>query len=1051
MNHGSASHDGRMTGLPAETKYTGVWQEKWITRFSDGGYGLNAPQGAATTPVAQPRIMIAGARRPFPGPGPGAAAVPTGFDARRRATVKKWESSDWLPTDTLLMHGGRVYIRAYDRVVCVDGRTGKSVFASPRRVMPQVRPQPPSTAEEVLLFGDRASNTMSIADGVLYYIEEDNTGYMQNSNSFHRNRAGLTAFRPQMATRIVALDARTGKLQWQTEPESDDKGTRRPVRYQSAPVPYGNLLIVPVIDNGAIWLYAHRADKKGELAWKTFLADDPPGGYNPWASTGLAVAGGDAYLVSGGVVFNVDATGGLVRWAARYNRDLDGSARRNPNYGNQQSPTARGWDDDVIIPYGRTLIVAASDRDAVMALDRRTGRTIWDIPRDGATHILGVSGRNLFVAGRSTIRRYDLLGGALARETELEKAITGRGFVAEDALYLPMGNAVMRFHPTTLKRLSAVGVALPITDSEGKFDYNDPLGNLFSDGQRLFGVGMERAYALGAIERAKPDVAGDPLKPGVEPLPVTSLRKESTGDANIDILLDHGVEPTAASLARYLNDLHPSDETKKQIEATIRQLGDDDYAKRRDAQAALLSMPVVPVEAIVAAMEHSPDAEVRDSAARIFAATDGKRARVLFAALSTISKKEIKGLTAPTLAAIPLCTQPYLLESAGRALRATATDADADSLRKAAGEKTAELRIVAAGAMGSALKDKGLADLRTLAKDADERVRIAAARALADLGDRGSMDLFAALLDSDNVYTRGAAARALRAFTGQQIDFVPYDDAEKRKAGVAKWKAWIAADGKTAKLTFPLADTRFQLGRTLIANYRTGQVYEVDASGSQTWSINVQNPWGVLGLSNGHRLVSSYTQRNVVEYDDKGEKVWEQTNLPSAPFSIERLENGNTLIACSNSNRVVEVDAQNKIVWDVTVMGRPTEARRLPNGRTLVALQNGNRIVEVNSEGKEEWKVEGVGAPLSAQRLPNGNTLVAEVSGNRVREFDANGKEVWNLTQMAGRNVQTPYYAERLENGNTMVADATGVREVSAKGDVIWEKLDQGVSRVSRY
>ena len=48
-----------------------------------------------------------------------------------------------------------------------------------------------------------------------------------------------------------------------------------------------------VFDNGALWLYAHRADKKGELAWKSFLADDPPGGYNPWTSTGLAVAGGD--------------------------------------------------------------------------------------------------------------------------------------------------------------------------------------------------------------------------------------------------------------------------------------------------------------------------------------------------------------------------------------------------------------------------------------------------------------------------------------------------------------------------------------------------------------------------------------------------------------------------------------------------------------------------------------------------------------------------------------------------------------------------------------
>ena len=1040
---GSFARDGRMAGLPADTQYTGVWQEKWIARFNDQSFGVGMAQGN-TPPQPMLRRGIGGGNQPQ-------AAVSNTSDGRRRNLARKWETSDWNPTDSLLLHGGRVYFRAYDRVVAVDGRTGKSVFSSPSKVMPQVRPFQTSSAEEVLLFGDRASNTMSIHDGILYYLEEDSNSYMQQNQTYFRSRSGVAGFRPQFGNRIVALDARSGKLQWRTENEADDAGNKRSVRYQCAPVAYGNLLLAPAIDNGALWLYARRADKRGEIVWRTFLADDPPGGYAPWTTTGLSIAGGDAYLVSSGVVFNVEATGGVVRWASRYTRDMDGSARQR-NYGNQSSPSPRGWDDDLIIPIGRTLVVAANDRDALMAFDRQTGKFLWEVERDGATHVLGTSGRFLFIAGRDVIRKYDLNGGGrLMRVAELEKPISGRGFVAEDAIYLPQGNAIARYHPDSLKRLSIVGIALPINDSEGNYDYSDPVGNLYSDGQRLYGVGIERVYALGTIEKVKPaPPIEDPTKVGADgsaPKPSAA----GSGDPNVDVLAEHGIEATAESLRGFLRSMHPTAEVKKQIDETVRQLGDDDYQKRKDAQKSLLAMAIVPVEALLAAKESSADEEVRDAAARILAATEGKRSRVLFAALMTIRKKEIKGLAEPVLAAVAFCNQQYLLESIGQALKSTAAEVDAPLLRKAVADASPEVRIVAATALGTVLKEKAKADLENLNKDADPRVRLAAARAMADYGDRASMEMLVSLLEAEDVIIRGGAIRSLRSLTGQKIDFVPYDDVEKRKPAVEAWKAWIAIDGKTAKLNFPLADTKFLLGRMLFANYRTGKITEINEKGEETWTTTASNPWGVLGLPNGHRLVSSYTTRNVVEYNGKGEKVWEQTNLPTAPFSVERLENGNTLIACSNSNQVLEVDAANKIVWQATIIGRPTDARRLPSGRTLVALQSSNRVVELNREGKEEWKLEGCISPICAQRLPNGNTLVAEVGGNRVREVDPEGKEVWTLTNIGARRVQNPYSAERLDNGNTLVADNSGIYELDPKGTVVWQRLEQGVSRVSKY
>ncbi len=1047
---GGAMRDGRMTGLPLQTAYTGVWEEKWIAYFNDKGFGLNNT-GAAAAVQQQPRPAV-GLRINRVNIAPNTQAIAMTSDSRRKSIVEKWKSNELTPTDAMLLHAGRVYFRAYDRVVCVDGRTGKQMFSSPSRVAPQVRPFQTSSPEEILLFGDRASGDMTIQDDVLYYLEEDNSSHLQQNNAFHRNRAGVSGYSPQFGNRIVALDAITGKLLWRSPTVTDESGNQRTVRYQAAPVAYGNLLLVPTIDNGALWLHAYRSDRQGEVAWRTFLADDPPGGYNPWVTTGLSIAGGDAYLTFAGVVFNVEASGGIVRWASRYPRDLDGTVGRR-NYGNQSSPSPHGWDDDVLIPAGRAIIVAANDRDAVMAFDRRTGRFLWDFPRDGATHILGTSGRYLFVAGRNVIRKYDMLGsGLLKRERDLEWSITGRGFVTEDAIYLPVRNAVARIHPDTFKVLSIVGVALPSFGDEGQFDYNDPVGNIYSDGQRLYGIGMEKAYALGIVERIKePEpVITDPTKPDGSG-DASKVHRESSGDANVDVLMESNIEPTAKSIGQFLVDLHPTAAQKKQHALLIAQLGDDSFQKRKAAEQALLTMAIVPIEALATAREASRDAEVSDAATRILTATDGKRSRVLFAALSTIRKKEIKGLASEALATSSMCNQQYLLDALRHALKTTALESDGELLRSAMKDKSASVRIVIATALGAALKEKALPDLQIMAKDAEPSVRLSAATAIANLGDRTSLTHLLTLLEDEDVIIRSSAIGVLRALTGQQIEFVAYDEAVKRKPSVEAWKQWIESHGQTAKLSFPLSDKKFLLGRTLIANYRTGKVTEVDAQGKETWSIAVANPWGVMGLPNGHRLVTSYTQRTVTEYDAKGDKVWEQTNLPVAPFSVERLDNGNTLIACSNSNRVIEVDPANKIVWEATVAGRPTDARRLANGRTLVALQSGQRVVEISREGKEEWQINGCASPISAQRLPNGNTVIAEVSGQRVRELDPTGKEVWSLRAIKGRPIRNPYVCERLDNGNTLVADNQGLYELDPRGEVVWEHNEVGVSRVSRY
>jgi outer membrane protein assembly factor BamB len=291
------------------------------------------------------------------------------------------------------------------------------------------------------------------------------------------------------------------------------------------------------------------------------------------------------------------------------------------------------------------------------------------------------------------------------------------------------------------------------------------------------------------------------------------------------------------------------------------------------------------------------------------------------------------------------------------------------------------------------------------------------------------------LLDSAELPIRTRSAQILRHVTGQSFEFAAYVEKEKRVDALKRWQDWIASSATaTVELKLPVSDQMFLLGRTLIG-LSTGQVVEIATDGKQVWSQKLSNPYGCNGLPNGHRLVTSYSGRSVIEYDARGNEVWRVSGsptLPGLPFSARPLPSGNILISCSDSNQVIEMTRDRKIVWRVSVQRRPMDARRLKNGNTLIALHNTHQVVEVDHAGKEVWSVKNMGMPITAQRLTNGNTLVCQYSGKKVVEVDASGKTVWELTGLT-----SPYEAQRLPNGNTLVADSKGVREVDPKKKII--------------
>jgi outer membrane protein assembly factor BamB len=406
----------------------------------------------------------------------------------RDALLQRWKSGGWRPAGHMLLHGGLVYYKRHDRVVCRDSATGDLKWMSRPTVyegdvMAQWRinmqraygmnPQAtgPSAPQETFLFSDRLQQAMTICDGVMYTIDGGLEGEMmgvRKGNDQMQQMNWQNVPRRSRTNFLYAYDAVNGKFKWLRAADGSEDGSEFEVGFMAAPVPYARFLLVPVSDGGSQSLLALEKST-GAVVWKTFLCEEPSGASSACSPVGVTVAGGDAYVsTGGGVVFAIDAMSGAVRWAVRYQRTSKGSVDM-ARFGipQQQLIDVDGWEEDVVIPHGKSLVVMPSDADKLFALDRRSGELLWESPRkpaaddDPAQYCLGVLDEGLFVAGHKSVRRYDLTkDGRLMWEAKLEPSF-GHGVLTADAIYMPVGETVARIDPKTGKRTAQVGVFSP--------------------------------------------------------------------------------------------------------------------------------------------------------------------------------------------------------------------------------------------------------------------------------------------------------------------------------------------------------------------------------------------------------------------------------------------------------------------------------------------------------------------------------------------------------------------------------------------------------------
>ena len=827
---------------------------------------------------------------------------------------------------------------------------------------------------------------------------------------------------------LCAYDAVNGKFKWMRTADGGVEGSKFDVGYMAAPVPHAKFLLVPVSDNGSLWLHALEK-ANGKLAWKTFLCEDPMSGASPWSPVGLAVDGGDAYIATGGgVIHAVDAMSGAVRWAVRYQRSSkNGMSMARFGMPQQKLQGVDGWEEDIVIPHGRSLVVVASDSEKLFSLDRRSGELLWESPRqptgddDAGVYYLGVLGDGLFLAGKKSLRRYDLnKDGRLMWEARFPSPSFGHGVLTENAIFMPTGESIAKVHPETGKIEAQVGVFSPT---------KEPVGNLFSDGKRLLAIGMARAYALQDLDTRlaslKVRIADGDSEAQLERMRL-HLRGSNAKAALDDLKGAHALRLKAQGAVA----------ANRMLYDGIRELD----LPNGDPRLAL--------SLIVDAQEHlSNAAEQSNVSSTDIEQLTSQRNGLIFTALYKIRKEKIPDAADEVLSTAAIVEKSNLVNAARQALAATASKSDGERVLESLSSDDAKIAVVAIAGAEAALGEEAIEPLSILLENESDNVRLYSAIALANAEDRRALSTFGDLLDSEDVQTRSRAVQALRAVSGQRFKFMAYEKPEARAAPTKEWQDWIAANADTAELKLPIGDSNVLLGRTLVAMYGQSRIVEYDSDRKKIWEkTGINQPWGADGLPNGHRLICSYNGRFVVELDEKGNEVWRINGLPGNCSHAHRLENGNTLIVSSSANKVMEYSPEKKIVWQKQVNGNPQDARRLENGNTLVALQSGSKVVEIDPEGKTVWEVPNMRGAFSARRLDNGNTLVALSSAGEVVEITPDKKTVWKKSGLS-----SPYDAQRLDNGNTLIVDSRGFREVDSDGKIVWEERVSGALRIHRY
>lgn len=507
-------------GLSNETSWSSSWTQ---------GFALTLPKDWPTLPQSPKKALP-----PSPAEGRQTTAIRRGGgveEIKMEVDPGKLWLAGFPPVGQMLLAKDLAFFKVEDRLVCARAATGQVEWlgfrnsyimdSATQRMLNypyysgEVGQQLPRRPEDFFVQVDHVNQSLTQVEDSVYCLQGEPLDYREKSDEAPANPApngqpnfGGFGNEPNdraRQNRLVAYHVHSGKIRWSIGAEGLNKDLQaRKAGFSGPPAPYGGALLVAVHEDSALCIYAVSRDS-GSFLWRTYLCDEPNGVCNGMSPVALSIDGGDVYVASGaGLIFSVDAISGTINWATSYPRPMGREAfmnQRNFGFSNNRASLLDGWKIDQIAARDEIVVAAPSDFNHLVALDRRSGRLAWDaakVPAVGeakADYLLGVDEQRVYVAGKNIVRAYKVRGGKLLWDTKIEDSLA-KGLLAKDAIYVPGKSTVTKLDLATGKILAS----MPVDQSGGQ-----PVGNLFSDGQRLYAAGLKQviAFEQRATEPAK--------------------------------------------------------------------------------------------------------------------------------------------------------------------------------------------------------------------------------------------------------------------------------------------------------------------------------------------------------------------------------------------------------------------------------------------------------------------------------------------------------------------------------------------------------------------
>lgn len=473
-----------------------------------------------------------------------AAAFPSSTQDREfEAVCREWQRNNWRASSLPLLDQGRILfktqadlavwpttslqtdalLRSLNLNRYAPDEISKFILEQSdqnRRNFPAAANLPYSSVETLQYFGDLAFQSMTVHEGIAYSVEGDNFGRDGvYRDAGRRNPVNAWSSPPtrERTTYLSAYELASGRTLWSkpfpgNEPGEELVGSA----VVGPPVGYLQSVLVPVLAGGRFLLVAVDSGT-GAALWKRVICDVPQ--IQPTSTTlvQLTVSGSDVFMVCGcGVLANVDASSGQLRWVRRYPRsvkELDADGANQQFFGRVQQDWQRyqlqGWNHDVAMVWGNWILVAASDTNFLAGYRRSDGELAWQAPRSevlGCTvdQWLGVRDGIVYATGPRGLIAYELSaeGRLYGTPQRLEKAISGRGLITAQGILLPVQDHLELYDLRSLSKIKEIPVQMPT---------NMPIGSLASDGTRLWIAAMNR---LIAVEPASPIRAVESVEEG---------------------------------------------------------------------------------------------------------------------------------------------------------------------------------------------------------------------------------------------------------------------------------------------------------------------------------------------------------------------------------------------------------------------------------------------------------------------------------------------------------------------------------------------------------